>query len=57
MFWGKGCGGLKSTTLRRGKRRKGGGGVPQKHIKVYKGEGSLKLINLERTHFLAPIQK
>ena len=58
MFWGKECGGLNSTTLRRGKRREeGGGGVPQKHIKAYKGEGSLKLINLEHTLFLAPIQK
>ena len=44
MFWGKGCGGLKSITLRRGKRREGGGaGVPQKHIKVYKGEGGSKI--------------
>ena len=25
MFWGKGCDGLKHTTLRRGKRREGGG--------------------------------
>ena len=25
MFWGKECDGSKSTTLRRGKRREGGG--------------------------------
>ena len=33
MFWDKGCDGLKSTTLRRGKRREG---VPEKRIKAYK---------------------
>ena len=57
MFLGKGCDGLTSTTLRRGKRREtdgvgGGGGEPQKHIKVYKGVGGIKLVNIERTHFL-----
>ena len=57
MFWDKGCDGFKKTTLRRGKRE----GVPQKRIKAYKGAvggWGLKLINLERTHFLnGPHQK
>ena len=57
MFWSKGCGGLNSTTLGQERGGREARGVPQKHIKAYKGEGALKLINLERTLFLAPIQK
>ena len=30
----------------------GGEGEPQKHIKVYEGVGGIKLVNIERTHFL-----
>ena len=40
MFWGKGCDGLKSTTLRRGKRRKG---VHRKRIKAYNGGRGSKI--------------
>ena len=59
MFWGKGCE-LKSTTLRRGRRREGGGRGEEYLKSVSKrtrsygggGGGGLTLINLERTHFL-----
>ena len=43
MFWGKGCGGLKSTTLRRGKRRKGGGESTSKAYQSVQGGGESKI--------------
>ena len=42
MFWGRGCYGLKSTTLRRGKKREGGG-----YLKSVSN-----CMNLKRTYFL-----